>query len=77
MSWFKCPHCGEPSFIFGKAGAQKTADEMGLEFLGEVRELVSFFMIVVFHVSQLSCFSWCQVCKAYIPCFFLLLYGDT
>ncbi|PON37979.1 Mrp/NBP35 ATP-binding protein [Parasponia andersonii] len=36
MSWFKCPHCGEPSFIFGKKGAQKTADEMGLEFLGEI-----------------------------------------
>ncbi|EXB81313.1 hypothetical protein L484_005751 [Morus notabilis] len=36
MSWFKCPHCGEPSFIFGKAGARTTADEMGLEFLGEI-----------------------------------------
>lgn len=36
MSWFKCPHCGEPSFIFGKEGARKTANEMGLEFVGEV-----------------------------------------
>ncbi|KAF4387145.1 hypothetical protein G4B88_024717 [Cannabis sativa] len=36
MSWFKCPHCSEPSFIFGKHGTRKTADEMGLEFLGEI-----------------------------------------
>jgi len=36
MSCFKCPHCGEPSYIFGKGGAHETASEMGLEFLGEV-----------------------------------------
>ncbi|KAF8009699.1 hypothetical protein BT93_J0629 [Corymbia citriodora subsp. variegata] len=36
MSYFKCPHCGEPSFIFGKGGAQKTADEMGLECIAEI-----------------------------------------
>ncbi|XP_015891436.3 iron-sulfur protein required for NADH dehydrogenase, mitochondrial [Ziziphus jujuba] len=36
MSWFKCPHCGEPAFIFGKEGTRKTADEMNLEFLGEI-----------------------------------------
>ncbi|KAL7172530.1 hypothetical protein ACSBR2_032087 [Camellia fascicularis] len=36
MSFFKCPHCGEPSHIFGKGGARKTADEMGLQFLGEI-----------------------------------------
>jgi ATP-binding protein involved in chromosome partitioning len=36
MSCFKCPHCGEPSYIFGKGGAHSTAAEMGLEFLGEV-----------------------------------------
>ncbi|XP_030498409.2 iron-sulfur protein required for NADH dehydrogenase, mitochondrial [Cannabis sativa] len=36
MSWFKCPHCSESSFIFGKHGTRKTADEMGLEFLGEI-----------------------------------------
>ncbi|XP_062080707.1 iron-sulfur protein required for NADH dehydrogenase, mitochondrial isoform X2 [Humulus lupulus] len=36
MSCFKCPHCSEPSFIFGKHGTRKTADEMGLEFLGEI-----------------------------------------
>jgi len=36
MSCFKCPHCGEPSYIFGKGGTQGTASEMGLEFLGEV-----------------------------------------
>ncbi|GFZ01420.1 similar to INDH1 [Actinidia rufa] len=36
MSFFKCPHCGEPWYIFGKGGARKTADEMGLSFLGEI-----------------------------------------
>ena len=36
MSYFKCPKCGEPSDIFGKGGARKTAEEMGVQFLGEV-----------------------------------------
>ncbi|VFQ70432.1 unnamed protein product [Cuscuta campestris] len=36
MSFFKCPHCSEPSYIFGKGGARKTAEEMGMKFLGEV-----------------------------------------
>ncbi|OMO78417.1 ATPase-like, ParA/MinD [Corchorus capsularis] len=36
MSCFKCPHCGEPSFIFGTGGAQKTAAEMGLQLVGEI-----------------------------------------
>ncbi|CAJ2627721.1 unnamed protein product [Trifolium pratense] len=36
MSCFKCPHCGEASYIFGKGGAHSTAADMGLEFLGEI-----------------------------------------
>ncbi|KAG9452581.1 hypothetical protein H6P81_005485 [Aristolochia fimbriata] len=36
MSCFKCPHCGEKSYIFGCGGAQRTADEMNMEFLGEI-----------------------------------------
>ncbi|XP_051118861.1 iron-sulfur protein required for NADH dehydrogenase, mitochondrial [Andrographis paniculata] len=36
MSYFKCPNCSEPYYIFGKGGAQKTAQEMGMKFLGEV-----------------------------------------
>lgn len=36
MSCFKCPHCGEPSFIFGEGGARKTADEMCLHYLGDI-----------------------------------------
>ncbi|KAJ4839912.1 hypothetical protein Tsubulata_026605 [Turnera subulata] len=36
MSYFKCPHCGEPSFIFGKEGTRKTADSMGYSFIGEI-----------------------------------------
>lgn len=42
MSYFKCPHCGEPSFIFGKRGAQKTAEDMGLRFVGEVCFISNF-----------------------------------
>ncbi|XVF21641.1 hypothetical protein REPUB_Repub12eG0108000 [Reevesia pubescens] len=40
MSCFKCPHCGEPSFIFGEGGARKTAAEMGLHLVGEVSCIV-------------------------------------
>ncbi|KAL4588096.1 hypothetical protein LXL04_000975 [Taraxacum kok-saghyz] len=36
MSYFKCPHCSKPSYIFGKGGARKTADEMELGFVGEI-----------------------------------------
>eukprot|EP00249_Psilotum_nudum_P010513 c22581_g1_i1 orf=292-1023(-) len=36
MSYFKCPHCGEQSNIFGHGGARLTAQELNLEFLGEV-----------------------------------------
>lgn len=36
MSCFKCPHCGEPSFIFGVGGARNTAAEMGLQLVGEI-----------------------------------------
>ena len=36
MSYFACPHCGERTEIFGHGGAQETADELGLDFLGEL-----------------------------------------
>lgn len=36
MSCFICPHCSEPSFIFGKGGTHKTAAEMGLKVIGEI-----------------------------------------
>ncbi|XP_076945970.1 iron-sulfur protein required for NADH dehydrogenase, mitochondrial-like [Bidens hawaiensis] len=36
MSYFKCPHCSNPSYIFGKGRARKTAEEMGLGFVGEI-----------------------------------------
>lgn len=36
MSYFICPHCGERTDIFGHGRAQEMADELGLDFLGEV-----------------------------------------
>lgn len=36
MSCFKCPNCGTKSYIFGQGGAQRTAEEMDMKFLGEV-----------------------------------------
>jgi ATP-binding protein involved in chromosome partitioning len=36
MSYFVCPHCGERTEIFGHGGGRRAADELGLEFLGEI-----------------------------------------
>lgn len=36
MSYFLCPSCGDRSEIFGHGGAHRTADELGVDFLGEV-----------------------------------------
>src|SRR3990172_9333193 len=36
MSYFVCPHCGERTDIFGHGGGEAAADELGLDFLGEV-----------------------------------------
>ncbi len=36
MSYFLCPHCGERTEIFGHGGGRIAAEELGLEFLGEI-----------------------------------------
>ena len=36
MSYFVCPHCNERTEIFGHGGARSAADDLGLEFLGEL-----------------------------------------
>jgi ATP-binding protein involved in chromosome partitioning len=36
MSYFVCPHCGERTAVFGEGGGHVAAEEMGLEFLGEI-----------------------------------------
>jgi len=36
MSYFVCPHCGDRTDIFGHGGARQTADELGIDFLGEI-----------------------------------------
>jgi ATP-binding protein involved in chromosome partitioning len=36
MSLHVCPNCNHESHIFGEGGAERTAKEMGLDFLGDV-----------------------------------------
>lgn len=36
MSYFCCPNCGHRSEIFGHGGAQREADRLGMDFLGEI-----------------------------------------
>jgi ATP-binding protein involved in chromosome partitioning len=36
MSYFICPHCGDRTDVFGHGGAPEMADEMGIDFLGEI-----------------------------------------
>lgn len=36
MATFICPHCGEPTDIFGEGGAQELAQELGTEVLGRI-----------------------------------------
>jgi ATP-binding protein involved in chromosome partitioning len=36
MSYFLCPHCDERTEIFGYGGGRTAAEELGLEFLGEI-----------------------------------------
>ncbi len=36
MSGFACPHCGEMITLFGSGGGKKTADQMGIKFLGSI-----------------------------------------
>jgi ATP-binding protein involved in chromosome partitioning len=36
MSWFVCPHCDEPSPLFGRGGGGRLAAELGIPLLGEV-----------------------------------------
>ena len=36
MSSYLCPHCGQRDEIFGTGGARKTAERLGIPFLGEI-----------------------------------------
>jgi Mrp family chromosome partitioning ATPase len=36
MSGFSCPHCGEMIELFGSGGGEKTAEKMGIHFLGKI-----------------------------------------
>ncbi len=41
MSTFVCPHCGEPSNIFGHGGARAEAARLGVPFLGDVPLMIA------------------------------------
>jgi ATP-binding protein involved in chromosome partitioning len=36
MSYFVCPHCHQETDIFSRGGAEKTAEQFGVAYLGEV-----------------------------------------
>jgi ATP-binding protein involved in chromosome partitioning len=36
MSYFICPRCGERTEIFGRGGGEAMADELGIDFLGQI-----------------------------------------
>lgn len=36
MSGLSCPHCGEVIDVFGSGGGERTATEMGIDFLGRI-----------------------------------------
>ena len=36
MSYFNCPSCGHRSEIFGHGGARREAENLGMDFLGEI-----------------------------------------
>jgi Mrp family chromosome partitioning ATPase len=36
MSGFTCPHCGKSVDLFGSGGGQRTAEALGLTFLGKI-----------------------------------------
>ncbi len=36
MSHFECPHCAEPTDLFGRGGGQALAEELGVPFLGDI-----------------------------------------
>ena len=36
MSGFSCPHCGDMIELFGSGGGEKTANQMGIRFLGKI-----------------------------------------
>ena len=36
MSYFRCPHCGERTDVFGHGGAEHEAERIGVPFLGAV-----------------------------------------
>jgi ATP-binding protein involved in chromosome partitioning len=36
MSFFVCPHCGEPTRIFGEGGGREAAETLGVPLLGEI-----------------------------------------
>jgi ATP-binding protein involved in chromosome partitioning len=36
MSYYVCPHCGQPEYLFGQGGAERTGQTLGAPVLGQV-----------------------------------------
>jgi ATP-binding protein involved in chromosome partitioning len=36
MSYYRCPHCGQPEHLFGEGGAERVAQKLGAPVLGKV-----------------------------------------
>jgi ATP-binding protein involved in chromosome partitioning len=36
MSYYICPHCGQPEYVFGQGGAERTGQKLGAPVLGQV-----------------------------------------
>lgn len=36
MAYYVCPHCGERTNIFGESAGEEFANEMGIQYLGEL-----------------------------------------
>lgn len=36
MSFYECPHCGKPTFLFGSGGGERLAAELGVPLLGQI-----------------------------------------
>lgn len=69
MSFYQCRQCGHKDFVFGHNGAVRTAEELGIEVLGQVR-LKSLAPPQLFEVPMRL------FCKGRCACLFIMNFAD-